>query len=417
MTFFGTTKGGFFIMRTHASASRKAECLQHAKSSYDFLAYLQSAKENVSVTCDEGAGRDPLSTGVTTPASDKDKVCGRDSPPPRGICSIGINSHKTSSLDNDPVYNKYKTMDSLNKKISKRMLRLMTLDSTPDSIREEFNAMIRNYEPNAFILMNRLTGEKKLVRSLNRYKEPKKYLNNLKYKLKNQVSGLRQAVHITLTIDPQKAEARVPLWVRRLGICAREWMVIVGWEYLDVFKKRVLEERKRYSKKKNRKRLDNNFVAAVMELQQNGFIHFHLIYAGTYVTIRKNLVKYWELGGDKGQGVQYEPHNNLNVVNYLTKYISKGMNSEKYKEAYDAMMPFMWFFGVRWYSIRHNGMNKGGKVKKERVMWEWVLVGTYWYQSKTVTLKETSKLPVDKYPSLEEINVWLGSLPEWVLKL
>ena len=168
----------------------------------------------------------------------------------------------------------------------------------------------------------------------------------------DQVAGLREVSHLILTISKEIAEHFIP---SHWAYSVEDYMSIRGGEIVTIFLKQYRQYRKKIGAK-------NHFITWVLEYQENGMVHFHLLFLGRYIAPIGKMIEWWPLS--EGQGVrlgklhkhQYAGHA---LARYLTHYITKDLKNMSEKRG-KRMAAFMWFFRRRFYNMRHKVRNADG---------------------------------------------------------
>jgi len=157
-----------------------------------------------------------------------------------------------------------------------------------------------------------------------------------------EVNGLRSVKMLTLTFDESHVSGHLPAWWT-LGV--KEYAAVYGWKYLNAFLKRLREYRKKAGQRWN-------YLGAVMELQESGMVHFHVLFFGKWIAPIAVLKQYWD-GSKHDAGVDVAKGDSVKgSVRYVTKYITK-MGEAASNPDHEYINSIIWFFGVRLYNLRH----------------------------------------------------------------
>lgn len=173
----------------------------------------------------------------------------------------------------------------------------------------------------------------------------------------DQVKGLRKVSHLILTLAPDRVKYLIPDW---WCFGNEEFMAVVGGQMVREF----LHKLRRYKKKLGE---PNNFVTWVMEFQENGMAHFHILFYGAWVAPLEVLYGFWPYcdanGVRFGKRINHQD-NGAALARYLTKYITKDLQKKDDKKVFKKMeriRAFLWFFKRRLYNIRHKIKNSDGE--------------------------------------------------------
>jgi hypothetical protein len=159
-------------------------------------------------------------------------------------------------------------------------------------------------------------------------------------KFKKELRDLKKACLLTLTYAPKIVRSKNPYPY----LDDRTFVILHCWDHLDKF----LDRLRKYMVRKGYKW---SYIGAVTEFQQNGMIHFHLVFFGAYIAPLPVLQTYWEWS--EPQGVDVGFRENINVASYLCKYLTKAnkcLDADKVHTGY----AWVYFFGVHLYNLRHH---------------------------------------------------------------
>lgn len=173
----------------------------------------------------------------------------------------------------------------------------------------------------------------------------------------DEVKGLRKVQHLILTVAPDRVKYIVPDW---WCFGDEEFMCVIGGRLVSEFLRKLRAYKKKYKE-------PNNFIAWVMEFQQNGMVHFHLLFYGSWVAHLDVLSRFWPYSETQGVrfGESIKHHDNgAALARYLTRYITKDlqkMDDKKMQKKMERIKAFLWFFKRRLYNIRHKIKNSDGE--------------------------------------------------------
>jgi hypothetical protein len=224
--------------------------------------------------------------------------------------------------------------------------------SDTDIIKDFKNMRVKMNGKRSPLLVND-AGELKTFSAKSRWNDEYNYGWVVGQRALDEVKGLRRVKHLILTVSPQKIEVLVPDW---WVFGSQEYLAIVGNYLVSEF----LRKYRAYRKKRGE---PNNYICSVMEFQENGYAHFHLLFYGSWLADLEVLKSFWPYA--EGQGVRLgkrigHQDNGEVLARYLTKYISKDLRNitDKKKERIAA---FLWFFRRRLYNMRHRVRNSDNK--------------------------------------------------------
>ena len=156
-----------------------------------------------------------------------------------------------------------------------------------------------------------------------------------------EVEGLKSVKMLTLTFDEKKIAAEMPDWWL-LGV--KPYAAVFGSKYLNTFLKRLREYRKKAGQRWN-------YLGYVLELQESGMVHFHVLFYGRWIADIKVLKEYWD-GSKQDAGVDIAKGDNVKgSVRYITKYITK-MKDAAANPEHEKINSVLWYFGVRLFNLR-----------------------------------------------------------------
>jgi len=227
-------------------------------------------------------------------------------------------------------------------------------------------------------LMTNESGEVVTFNTRSRWNSEFDYGGHVGRKLLEEVEGLDKCSHLVLTLDPKKFDSYIP-----------GWWCFGDREFLSVSIGFLVGEFLRQLRiKKKRRREPWNFIAWVMEFQQSGIVHVHLMFAGGWIAPLPELISLWPYA--EGQGVHLGKRKNYPpgqcsgkaVAGYLTHYLAKDLNAVSSGEfrpskhssprvlspaeqkdvarVLKRCAAFIWFFGRRLYNVRHHFVTPNG---------------------------------------------------------
>jgi hypothetical protein len=224
---------------------------------------------------------------------------------------------------------------------------------TDEDIIKDFDDMRKKLKFKSSPPMENDKGELKTFPAKSRWNDEYNYGGVVGARALDQVKGLKDVCHLVLTISKAKCESMVPAW---WAYDVEDYMALRGGEF-------VTEYLRKYRAYRAKKGANNRFVTWVMEFQQNGMVHFHLLFYGRYIAPLPDLVSWWAYSDPNGVRLGKPIKHNYGgdaLANYLTKYITKDLKivcqgRQKRTAA------FLWFFKRRLYNMRHHIKNSDGK--------------------------------------------------------
>lgn len=241
---------------------------------------------------------------------------------------------------------------------------LMGLEWVEDTIKD-YDVMLSKTTGKRFALFDFTKGEKLLIASKMRWDAEGNWDWQVRKKMFAEIDKHKELQLLTLTFDPSLVEKDIPdWWPPPLGL--KEWLVMAAWYYLNDFLKRL----RKYREREVHQRW--NYLGAVMEFQENGNVHFHLVFFGPWIAPISELKRMWG-GSHQDAGVDItkrsKHRNHKSIKAYLTKYLTKSLSSLDRPE-WKRCCALMWRYKVRLYNLRHTMMlkevrGKGYANKKE----------------------------------------------------
>ena len=260
-----------------------------------------------------------------------------------------------------------------------KMLLLKNGFISDEEIVENYEKMRIKMNGKRSCLMTNDSGEVVTFKARSRWNSEYDYGGHVGRKLLEEVEGLRKCSHVVLTLDPKRFDSYIPGW---WCYGDKEFLgVVIGFLVGEFLRQLRINKKRRHE--------PWNFLAWVIEFHESGLVHVHLMFAGGWIAPLSELISLWPYS--EGQGVRLGKSRHQapgqcsgkSVAGYLTKYLAKDLNSvssgeyrvSKHKpkiEQSPAEMretarvlkrcaAFIWFFGRRFYNIRHHSENAKGQ--------------------------------------------------------
>ncbi|HOE15935.1 MAG TPA: hypothetical protein PLX02_01250 [Syntrophorhabdaceae bacterium] len=196
------------------------------------------------------------------------------------------------------------------------------------------------------------------------------YLKKLRKRCKKELGRVVDPLMLTLTVHPSKVIGKMPGDTNLKPIA---WFIMNLGGFINTFLKRLRQHQKR-------RKIKWEYVGYVLEMNDgtrrpdglgSGWPNIHMIFRSRYVGNINKIAELWDWS--EPQGVDYTNRKKLekkfgtkvkriSLVNYVTKYVSKGKECLK-----DGMVHKSWawvyFFGVRMYNLSHKHLNPVQKSK------------------------------------------------------
>jgi hypothetical protein len=239
-----------------------------------------------------------------------------------------------------------------------------------EQVYEGFKDCVRNRNAYGFLIQSKKTGERKAVSDRSRWGDIDAYLRVLRGRIKKKLEGGKRPVMVTLSVQPQKVIDKLP---ENSNLLPLPWCLSWIATEITAFLKRLRSYQKRNE-------LDWSFVGWVLEIGESGYPNIHIVFAGSWVGKIQEIAALWPWSEPQGVDVsdigklkRRHPEKNyteLNLANYVTKYVSKAKNAVKDGKIHKSWA-WIWFFGVRMFNLSHD-YKEGKKEEKEA---EWWVVG------------------------------------------
>ena len=243
---------------------------------------------------------------------------------------------------------------------SRRIVNLYLGYKEQKEITKDFRFMVSKEDRKYIRFFNQKEMRFISVPSSSRWNSEGSYFWKMRKSFLQEVNGLRSVKMLTLTFDESHVSGHLPAWWT-LGV--KEYAAVYGWKYINAFLKRLREYRKKAGQRWN-------YLGAVMELQESGMVHFHVLFFGKWIAPIAVLKQYWD-GSKHDAGVDVAKGDSVKgSVRYVTKYITK-MGEAASNPDHEYINSIIWFFGVRLYNLRHvrKGPVSEAKEKPEKGLW------------------------------------------------
>lgn len=244
---------------------------------------------------------------------------------------------------------------------------------------EGFRAAVQGRNEYGFLIQNRNTGERRAVSDRSRWGDIDSYLRVLRQRIKKKLIGGKRPVMLTLSVQPQRVIDALPGDTNLLPL---PWCLSWISTEITAFLKRLRSYQKR-------KEMDWSFVGWVLEIGQSGYPHVHIIFAGSWLGRVQEIAEMWPWSEAQGVDVSdigklkkrhpEKVYSELNLANYVTKYVSKAKDYIKEGKIHKSWA-WIWFFGVRMFNLSHDYKEDAPETVKE-----WELVGRIHIESGIVS--------------------------------
>ncbi|OPY76042.1 MAG: hypothetical protein A4E64_01692 [Syntrophorhabdus sp. PtaU1.Bin058] len=249
---------------------------------------------------------------------------------------------------------------------------------TDDDVYSLFHSTVKQQSDNGNVFILKNPGDKQkgyserlCLESNSRWNiKGNGYLKKLKKRCKKELGRVNDPLMLTLTVQPSKVIEKMPEDTNLKPIA---WFIMNLGGYINTFLKRLRQHQKR-------RKIKWDYVGYVLEMNDgtrrpdgigSGWPNIHMIFRSRYMGNIQKIAELWDWS--EPQGVDYTNRKKLekkfgtkvkriNLVNYITKYVSKGKECMKDGKVHKSWA-WVYFFGVRMYNLSHRHLNPVQKSK------------------------------------------------------
>lgn len=205
-----------------------------------------------------------------------------------------------------------------------------------------------------------------------------KYRNRIINRLNKETTSLRGVTHLVLTYSPSRVRPHNDCYPYLDDI---GFMVYKCWEHMGAFLDRLRQYRRVRKQKWN-------WITTVLEFQENGSVHFHLLFYGKWVAPIDHIQRMW--GWCERNGIEVKYKDQINIIAYLCKYLGKARKCINSKNEVHSGYAWVYYFAVRLFNVRHNFRDYSRREQAQK----WVCIGLvymgdkqFWYGEVDIKFK------------------------------